>query len=204
MLVSLLLQHHSVAENLLHYLHRMGWNAMLYNNTHAQHEEHVLISDDTYKRLLQDHERTDFYAIITLGRDANLSSSLHLSVPMMLGKLHSELQNIVSQMQSRAQKNIRLGEIWQLDTTRAVLYKQHPAKEIFLTEREQALILFLLEHQNSPQTKDTILTHVWKYNSDVDSHTLETHIYRLRQKLLNTDPAIQVVLESKGYILSFF
>ena len=54
---------------------------------------------------------------------------------------------------------------------------------IILTEKEiQLLELFLKEKKPIP--KDSILSSVWNYASDADTHTVETHIYRLRKKLL--------------------
>ena len=45
--------------------------------------------------------------------------------------------------------------------------------------------------------RDTLLKQVWNYSSDVTTHTLETHIYRLRQKL-EIDPSIPRLIISKG------
>lgn len=55
-------------------------------------------------------------------------------------------------------------------------------EEIPLTDKELALIQYLLKN-NSSNNKDDILLKVFGYNSVVNTHTLETHIYRLRQKL---------------------
>ena len=55
-------------------------------------------------------------------------------------------------------------------------------KYIILTEKEiQLLELFL--NFNKPIPKNIILSTVWNYSSDADTHTVETHIYRLRKKL---------------------
>ena len=53
---------------------------------------------------------------------------------------------------------------------------------IILTEKEvQLLELFL--NNKKPISKDNILSSVWNYSSDADTHTVETHIYRLRKKI---------------------
>jgi hypothetical protein len=54
---------------------------------------------------------------------------------------------------------------------------------ITITEREIQLIE-LLAHSQKPLSKSTILKKVWKYADDTDTHTIETHIYRLRKKIL--------------------
>ncbi len=54
--------------------------------------------------------------------------------------------------------------------------------EVILTEREIQLLELLLKN-NKPISKDKILSSVWKYASDADTHTVETHVYRLRKKI---------------------
>ena len=71
---------------------------------------------------------------------------------------------------------------------------------IFLTEKE-AEILKLLYTNGSELTRDEILHCVWGYGSDVDTHTLETHIYKLRKKLLPENPEEFIVTNAKGYSL---
>ena len=56
---------------------------------------------------------------------------------------------------------------------------------VTLTDKESAL-LDLLRRADAPVPKETLLRDVWGYNDAVATHTLETHIYRLRQKLENT------------------
>jgi DNA-binding response OmpR family regulator len=75
-------------------------------------------------------------------------------------------------------------------------------KKVRLTEKETAILRFLYRAAQSPVSRETLLQEVWGYNSGVTTHTLETHIYRLRQKieLDAATPAI-LVTESGGYKL---
>jgi DNA-binding response OmpR family regulator len=52
-----------------------------------------------------------------------------------------------------------------------------------LTEKESNIILFLYNSKN-PVTINQLQSEVWGYNSKLDTHTVETHVYRLRKKLL--------------------
>ena len=72
---------------------------------------------------------------------------------------------------------------------------------IILTEKEVQLIeLFLNNHKPIP--KDKILSLVWNYSSDADTHTVETHIYRLRKKIANKFTDEKFILNNKdGYYL---
>jgi DNA-binding response OmpR family regulator len=54
-----------------------------------------------------------------------------------------------------------------------------------LTEREVDIILFLNDHKK-PQKVNILQNQVWKYSSELETHTVETHIYRLRKKIINT------------------
>jgi DNA-binding response OmpR family regulator len=74
--------------------------------------------------------------------------------------------------------------------------------KVRLTEKETAILRFLYRAGQKPLTRETLLQEVWGYNSGVTTHTLETHIYRLRQKVERdaTTPTI-LVTETGGYKL---
>ncbi len=76
-------------------------------------------------------------------------------------------------------------------------------KKIRLTEKETSILKFLYRAGGKPVTRDVLLDEVWGYNSGVTTHTLETHVYRLRQKI-EPDPSNAAILltESGGYRLA--
>lgn len=73
-------------------------------------------------------------------------------------------------------------------------------KKIRLTEKESAIIRYLYRADQKVVTRDVLLEEVWGYNSGVTTHTLETHVYRLRQKI-ERDPSNAEILvtENGGY-----
>jgi DNA-binding response OmpR family regulator len=73
-------------------------------------------------------------------------------------------------------------------------------KKIRLTEKEAAIIRYLFRAGQKAVTRDELLEEVWGYNSGVTTHTLETHVYRLRQKI-EKDPSNAEILvtENGGY-----
>jgi DNA-binding response OmpR family regulator len=81
---------------------------------------------------------------------------------------------------------------------------QEPARNrrIRLTEKEAAILKFLYRAGTQPVARQVLLNEVWGYNAAVTTHTLETHIYRLRQKI-EPDPsnARLLVTEGGGYRL---
>ena len=74
-------------------------------------------------------------------------------------------------------------------------------KFVILTEKEiQLLELFL--NKKKPISKDYILSTVWNYSADADTHTVETHIYRLRKKINEKFMDEKFILNNKeGYYL---
>ncbi|MCT4578459.1 MULTISPECIES: response regulator transcription factor [Donghicola] len=76
-------------------------------------------------------------------------------------------------------------------------------KKIRLTEKETNILKFLHRSPDGVVARDILLHEVWGYNAGVTTHTLETHIYRLRQKI-EPDPsnARLLVTESGGYRLN--
>ena len=75
-------------------------------------------------------------------------------------------------------------------------------KSIRLTEKENDILKFLYQNLETIVSRETLLHEVWGYNSKVTTHTLETHIYRLRQKI-EIDPANAcfLITETGGYRL---
>ena len=76
-------------------------------------------------------------------------------------------------------------------------------KKIRLTEKETNILKFLYRAGGRTVERDTLLREVWGYNAGVTTHTLETHIYRLRQKI-EPEPgqARILVTETGGYRLA--
>ncbi|AQS42273.1 MAG: Two-component response regulator [Candidatus Tokpelaia hoelldobleri] len=76
-------------------------------------------------------------------------------------------------------------------------------EKIRLTEKEAAIVKYLYRAGNTVVSRDTLLEEVWGYNSGVTTHTLETHVYRLRQKIEKDPSNAQILLtDSGGYRLA--
>ena len=84
-----------------------------------------------------------------------------------------------------------------------ILEPQNGAAKIRLTEKETNILKFLHRAGGQAVARDTLLHEVWGYNAQVSTHTLETHIYRLRRKI-EADPSeatLLLTLEG-GYALA--
>jgi DNA-binding response OmpR family regulator len=75
-------------------------------------------------------------------------------------------------------------------------------KKVRLTEKETAILKYLYRAGDKIIGRDTLLNEVWGYNASVTTHTLETHVYRLRQKIERDPTNAQIlVTEPGGYRL---
>ncbi|MBX9701783.1 MAG: response regulator transcription factor [Acetobacteraceae bacterium] len=75
-------------------------------------------------------------------------------------------------------------------------------RKIRLTDKESAILKFLYRAGGRPVPRQVLLNEVWGYNSSVTTHTLETHIYRLRQKIEPNPMQLRLLLtEAGGYRL---
>ncbi|WP_321396420.1 response regulator transcription factor [Emcibacter sp.] len=82
------------------------------------------------------------------------------------------------------------------------LTHQESGEKIRLTEKETNILKYLKRAEGTAVSRDVLLDEVWGYNAGVTTHTLETHIYRLRQKI-EPDPSNATILitEPGGYRL---
>ena len=118
---------------------------------------------------------------ICVSKKKNLSNNFDafLETPLSLKEINSTIENVVAKKTFSKNSSIEIKKYF-LNKNEKKLRKN--GNEIILTEKEiQLLELFL--RIKKPISKDKILSTVWNYSSDADTHTVETHIYRLRKKI---------------------
>lgn len=71
-------------------------------------------------------------------------------------------------------------------------------KKVRLTEKETSILKYLFRAGDRPVSRDVLLNEVWGYNAGVTTHTLETHIYRLRQKIERDPAKAQILVTDPG------
>ena len=98
---------------------------------------------------------------------------------------------------------VSLGDGWTLDLLARTL--QHTeGKSCSLTEKECGLLRYLAQSHPIPVSRDGLLEKVWGVAGSVDTHTLETHIYRLRAKLTDLSPhPCDIITVAGAYALVF-
>jgi DNA-binding response OmpR family regulator len=102
----------------------------------------------------------------------------------------------------RQPASVALGHGWSLDRqARQLTHAAHTA--VTLTEKESLLLATLAQAASQPLTREALLAHVWGVAEDIDTHTLETHIYRLRAKLAALAPApFDITTRNGAYLLA--
>ena len=121
-----------------------------------------------------------------------LVTSLPIKLSKLIEKLNIEFlkRNFQSQSEFKIQK-------YNLDiNSRELIFKD---KKIKLTEKESNIILYI-SNSTKPVSIEDLQLNVWGYHSDLETHTVETHVYRLRKKILATfDDNDFINSEKNGY-----
>jgi len=86
-----------------------------------------------------------------------------------------------------------------------ILYNLKNNNKEHLTEKENQLLLYLYIRKNVEITKNDLLIKVWGLSESVNTHTLETHVYRLKQKLNKIEPNLSFSLSNQNglYLMRF-
>jgi hypothetical protein len=115
-------------------------------------------------------------------RDAPESTGYtFLELPVRLSRLYDELIALESRSPGMPNR-LRLDSTHWLHITKRCIEDDGGTCLIELTHKECDLIMALLEAGNSGITGEALLKNIWQYSEGMQTHTLQTHIYRLRQK----------------------
>ena len=145
--------------------------------------------------MLTGHD-TDSDTILGLDAGANDYVTKPFKFPVLLARIRAQLR----QHEQSEDAIFQLGP-YTFKPAQKMLVDEKD-KKIRLTEKETNILKFLYRATQGVVARDVLLHEVWGYNAGVTTHTLETHIYRLRQKI-EPDPsnARLLVTESGGYRL---
>ena len=122
----------------------------------------------------------------------------NLELPTTLKQFNSVIENIAAKKIFNKNSSIKIKN-YLLNKNEKKLIKDNFF--IILTEKEIQLLELFIENIK-PVSKNKILSSVWNYSSDADTHTVETHIYRLRKKIIDKFLDEKFILNNKeGYFL---
>jgi DNA-binding response OmpR family regulator len=139
---------------------------------------------------------TDSDTILGLDSGANDYVTKPFKFPVLLARIRAQLR----QHEQSEDAVFTVGQYTFKPSAKMLV--DEADKKIRLTEKETNILKFLYRANDGVVQRDVLLHEVWGYNAAVTTHTLETHIYRLRQKI-ESDPsnATLLVTEAGGYRL---
>ena len=129
--------------------------------------------------------------------DINLEYNL-LKYPIEIYSLIEKINIQLIKQKYNYQSKIKLNDYYLDLNSRNIVKKD---KSLKLTEREMDIILFLND-KKKPQKINILQSQVWGYSSDLETHTVETHIYRLRKKINSKFKDNKFIISTdEGYII---
>jgi len=146
----------------------------------------LILSDKTYDEL-QLHKSIDKKQIMVLHE-----------IPISIDKLIENINVCLIKQKYNLQSHTKIKD-YNLDLNSRLFSRK--SYQLKLTQKEIDIILFLFE-KSTPQSISTLQNKVWGYSFDLETHTVETHIYRLRKKikdLFNDDKFI--ISHEDGYLI---
>jgi DNA-binding response OmpR family regulator len=134
-----------------------------------------------------------------LGLDAGAND--YIAKPFRLNVLLARLRAQLRQHEQSEDAVFTIGP-YTFKPAAKLMLEEGSNKKVRLTEKETAILKYLYRAGDKVISRDVLLGEVWGYNAGVTTHTLETHVYRLRQKI-EADPSNAAILvtEPGGYKL---
>ena len=128
-------------------------------------------------------KKKDDHLVIVRKLVKNLNNQILIkSLPIKLSKLIEKLNIEFLKRNFHSQSELKIQK-YNLDiNSRELIFKE---KKIKLTEKESNIILYI-SNSIKPVSIQDLQLNVWGYHSDLETHTVETHVYRLRKKILAT------------------
>lgn len=125
----------------------------------------------------------------------------YIAKPLRLRELLARIRTHLRQYQTQENARIKIGAFHFIQG-RKILTHRETGETLNLTEKESAIIKYLLKKTGTVTPKAELLEEVWGYGDQISTHTLETHIYRLRQKINYVDDQPFIVTKENGYQLN--
>ena len=140
------------------------------------------------------------YLVIAKKKLSNLKKQIIIEKPPI--NINDLIQTLnINFLKSKfiEQSKIDLGR-YNLDLNSRILNQNE--KELELTEKESSILIFLKQSKD-PVKIDQLQEKVWGYNSEIETHTVETHVYRLRKKINDKFYDNEFIIsDKKGYFLN--
>jgi len=162
---------------------------------------HAILTDLENNKKNSLHNTVIPKILIQKGSEANKSKetfALIAKLPINIVKFNQDVIDVCKKYEFNKNSLIKIKN-YTLDKNARVLKKDNIKLQV--TEKE-IIFLEMLSSSKKPLSRSYILKNIWRYSSETDTHTVETHIYRLRQKIKNNFQDNDFIKNSKeGYSL---
>ncbi len=167
----------------------------------------VFITDVMFLNKLK-NRLSNNHKILCIGEKNNftnltneISKISFLKVPFKFSELIERAENLFSSLKLE-KSNIRQFKEFDYDNQNRLIRRNNSILRV--TEKENEIFNFLISQTSGYVTREKLLSEIWNYNKEIDTHTLETHMYSLRKKIddqLHLKDFI-IYKEKKGYIIN--
>ena len=187
--------------------HQEQLNLKIIGNDEEISDYNVFITDVVNLSRLKDR-LGDSHKILCIGEKSNFSKLNNenfeisfLKVPFKFSELKTRTENLFSSLKS-AKSNLRQFKDFNYDNQSRLIQRNN--KSVRVTEKENEIFNFLISQTNEYVSREKLLSKIWNYNKDIDTHTLETHMYSLRKKIEDKLQLKNLIMykEKKGYLIN--
>lgn len=162
----------------------------------------LIIVDENKAKYVELRQKYPNVPILMLGADLNLKDdalNVNIRKPLRLMAFLDVVRAANHKLDYSTDGYLRFNG-YELHPSHKEIADLLTARKVKLTEREVAILKYLFKNRGGYVSKNDLQTNVWQYNEEVATHTIETHIYRLRQKV-ETDDRRLILTDSGCYKL---
>ena len=189
-------------KNLLELLEQMNTSILVLNlNKLNESLKNIILNHKFYNRI---NKILGYYNKNNYQLDINKEEITALEKPFKIVHLVDELEKLSNLKIQEYPTTLLMEHIKFLPYEKVLINLKTKNKE-HLTEKENKLLYYLYSNKNSEIKKNDLLNEIWGVSESLNTHTLETHLYRLRRKLYKAAPELSFLLSNGNgsYTLKF-
>ena len=160
---------------------------ILFYDKHSEVSNSIIVADKFALKFFENNNIRKIYLVDNtkdLKANSQIKSEIILiSMPFHVNELFERVSNDIQQ-ELKNKKSIINFTTFSYDFNSRSLFDSK--NSLRFTEKENEIFSCLLNYKNKPVSKKQLLKDIWQYDDQIDTHTLETHIYSLRKKLEST------------------
>ena len=165
----------------------------------------IILDEDSIEKLISNKLSVNNYVFI-IGKinekvdeylNANFINFESFETPISFLKLLARCDNLLSEIHKAQSEIIDLKKLSYSFNLNTIFLSN---SSLYLTDKENEIFQVLIKNVGNSITRKELLSKVWSYNENIDTHTLETHIYTLRRKIKKKFGLTDLILhEEDGY-----